>query len=427
VEANTPYIPTSENTWCASPWTEIHIDQGGEMVFCCQAKHVVGNVNENSIKEIFNGREYKKARLETLSNIWPKGCELCERAEKVSNRSMRYQQQESYESNLNIIQPDINKDYKIQKFKIDFSNACNLRCTMCSPHRSTGWFKDAKMLMDSDLTRKEISRAVRITEKVKGEPYTIETYGIPSSVIDDNLDIILDTKMIDISGGEPFYTPQFKYLVDKLVEHNYKGRLKVITNLTLLDQEYVEKLKNINTTLIVSMDATGHLYEYVRPSTPFGKYKGKDIQNKIIELKHEHGFDMAISYTPQLLNVYNIQEYVHWLQEAKIKPRHEFMFNGPVTSPRYLTIAVHPDTDYKLRLADMLERDFGNTSRLNGVINLCRKPRDSEVINYGPSDNHTEIENWKFFCKITEMLDKQRKTSILNYIPQLEKYWVSNK
>ena len=62
---------------------------------------------------------------------------------------MRYQQQETYEANLDPIQPDITKDYKIQKFKIDFSNACNLRCTMCSPHRSTGWFKDAKMLMDS--------------------------------------------------------------------------------------------------------------------------------------------------------------------------------------------------------------------------------------------------------------------------------------
>ena len=328
---------------------------------------------------------------------------------------MRYQQQETYEANLDPVIPDITKDYKIQKFKIDFSNQCNLRCTMCSPNRSTGWFKDAKMLMDSELTRTEVGRAVHVQQKDDTLPYSIERYGIPNNVVDDNLDIILSTKMIDISGGEPFYTPQFKHLVNKLVEHDYKGRLKVITNLTLLDTELLEKLKKINTTLIVSMDATGHLYEYVRPSTPFGKYKGQDIQNKIIELKHEHNLDMAISYTPQLFNVYNIQEYIDWLQFAKIRPRHEFMFNGPVVHPRYLTIAVHPDMDYKLRLADMLERDFGKGGRLNGVINLCRKPRDNE-----------ELDNWKFFCKITSMLDKHRKTSIINYIPQLEKYWVKN-
>jgi hypothetical protein len=120
VEKNTPYIPTSNNTWCASPWTEIHIDQEGEIIFCCQAKDVVGNVKTDSIKEIFNGRLYKKARLETISNIWPKGCHLCERAEKVVDRSMRYQQQETYEANLDPVIPDITKDYKIQKFKIDF-------------------------------------------------------------------------------------------------------------------------------------------------------------------------------------------------------------------------------------------------------------------------------------------------------------------
>tara|TARA_E500000331_G_C17195494_1_gene686869 strand:+ start:93 stop:1346 length:1254 start_codon:yes stop_codon:yes gene_type:complete len=414
-QKDTAYIPTSENTWCVSPWTEIHVDQEGEMVFCCQAKDVVGNIKTDKIKDIFNNIEYKKARQMTLTNVWPKGCHLCERAEKVVNRSMRYQQQETYDGNLDPIIPDITKDFKIQKFKIDFSNQCNLRCTMCGPNRSTGWFKDAKMLMDSDLTRKEVGRAVYLQQKDDTLPYSIENYAIPSSVVDDNLDVILDTKLIDISGGEPFYTPQFKYLVDKLVEHNYKGRLKVITNLTLLDKEYVEKLKNIDTTLIVSMDATGDLYEYVRPSTPFGKYKGKDIQNKIIELQHDHGFDMSISYTPQLLNVYNIQDYLNWLQFAKLRLKSEFMFNGPVVHPRYLTIAVHPDMDYKMRLAETLEKDFGKNNRLDGIISLCRKPRDKE-----------EIDNWKFFCKITEMLDKHRKTSILNYIPQLEKYWVKN-
>ena len=124
---------------------------------------------------------------------------------------------------------------------------------------------------------------------------------------------------------------------------------------------------------------------------------------------------MSISYTPQLFNVYNIRDYLDWLQFAKLGLKSEFMFNGPVVHPRYLTIAVHPDMDYKMRLAETLEKDFGKNNRLDGIINLCRKPRNEE-----------EIDNWKFFCKITEMLDKHRKTSILNYIPQLEKYWVKN-
>ena len=60
MKKNTPYIPTQQNTWCVSPWTEIHIDQEGEMVYCCQAKDVVGNVKTDTIKEIFNGRDYNR-------------------------------------------------------------------------------------------------------------------------------------------------------------------------------------------------------------------------------------------------------------------------------------------------------------------------------------------------------------------------------
>ena len=57
--------------------------------------------------------------------------------------------------------------------------------------------------------------------------------------------------------------PQFLYLVDKLIEHDYKGRLKIITSATLLKEEMLEKLKNINASFVVSMDGTGHVYPYM--------------------------------------------------------------------------------------------------------------------------------------------------------------------
>ena len=95
--------------------------------------------------------------------------------------------------------------------------------------------------------------------------------------VDKNLTTLLNAKQIECGGGEPFYMPQFLYLVDKLIENNYKGRFKIITNATLLKPKMLEKLKNINTQIIVSMDGTGHIYPYMRPSTPFGKYSWEEI------------------------------------------------------------------------------------------------------------------------------------------------------
>lgn len=400
-----PSNPSPSNTWCASPWTEIHIDQEGRIVFCCQANNVVGNIKNVNLNDIFNDAEYKTARHNTLNNVWPKGCELCIKQEERGPWSQRYAQQSPYLNELSAVDGVVNNNQTIQKIKIDFSNACNLRCTMCSPHRSTGWYKDAKYL-EENLTDTELGRAVFVPKK--------REYGVSQDVVDNNLETFLNAKIIDVSGGEPFYTPQFRYLVDKLVENNYKGRLKVITNLTLLDDEYLEKLKKIRSSIIISIDGVDNLYEYVRPSTPFGKYKGADIQNRIVELNNSGNYKIGISYTPQLLNVYNILTFAEWV-ENNISNNIENFMNGPLTQPSYLSIATHPDVEYKLYLASILEEKYAtnNNIKINNIIHRLRASRTIE-----------DDDNWKFFCKTTDLLDKHRKTSILNYIPELKKWWI---
>lgn len=395
-----------DNKWCASPWTEVHIDQEGRIVFCCQSHNIVGNIMDVKLNEIFNAHEYKTARYNTLNNVWPKGCDFCIAQEKKGPWSQRYAQQSPYDNEFDQVDNIPDNPQVIQKIKIDFSNACNLRCTMCNPHRSTGWYKDAKFLLEN--LGKEAYRAVFIPNN--------REYGVSQDVVDNNIDAFLNAKLIDVSGGEPFYTPQFKYLVDKLVENNYQGRLKIITNLTLLDDEYLEKLKLIKTSFVVSADGIGDLYEYVRPSTPFGKYKGVDIQKRIIDLHQSGLYGVAMSYTPQLLNLYNILPFISWAEENKLL-RNKFnlgmLFNGPLSKPEHLSINTHPDMDYKLYLADILDKHPKRSEQISGLIHRLKAPRTDE-----------DEDNWKFFCKATDLLDKHRKTSILNYIPELEKWWV---
>ena len=387
--------PSPDNTYCVSPHNEVHVDQEGRIGFCCIHKGFVGNINNMSIQQAFDSEDYQLARKQTLTNILPSGCELCINGEEAVGQSMRYNNFSEFAHGATKgTQPG-----KLRKIKIDFSNACNLRCTMCSPHRSTGWYKDAKVL--SDALGDEVGRAIF---NPKGRDY-----GLPSNVVDDNLQEFLNASLIDVSGGEPFYTPQFVYLLDKLNEHSYKGELKIITNLTLVKDDIVKKLTKLNAKLIVSMDGINHLYEYIRPSTPIGKYKGKLIQDRIIE--QQHNFKISMSYTPQLLNVYNIKEYVEWGSEH-VLTHNAGLFNSPLAFPRYLRMSVHPDVEYKLELADWLE---ANSKYTDALIYSLRKPRTEE-----------DIDDWNFFCKTTEILDKHRKTSILNYIPQLEKYWKIN-
>ena len=103
--------------------------------------------------------------------------------EKATSSGMRYNNYAEFKS-MTKFQPGT-----LRKIKIDFSNACNLRCTMCSPHRSTGWYKDAKVL-DKELGD-EVGRAIF---NPKGREY-----GLSDSVVDDNLQEFLNCELIDVS------------------------------------------------------------------------------------------------------------------------------------------------------------------------------------------------------------------------------------
>lgn len=394
------------NGFCVSPHTEVHIDLFGEIGFCCQHKKgLFGNIRDVTAIDAFNSKLYAQSRKDTLNNKWATGCGNCIESEKDSEWSHRFSQQVEFDNS------NFNTD-SIDKFSIDFSNACNLRCTMCSPLRSTGWYKDA-----TELKKQLKKEAGRATVGI-GMDFTV-SHSLPTRVIDENLDTLLSSKLIDISGGEPFFQDQFIYLIDKLVEHNYKGELKIITNITLITDEHIKKLQKLNTNLLVSLDGIGELYEYIRPSTPFGKYKGHAIQKRVTELYEK--FNVGISYTPQLLNLYNIKEYIEWTSKI---PKHKVSlntwFNGALVGPRYLSLAVHPDIEYKKMLATWLEKYVndnypGEHTILHSIITLLKKVRTED-----------DDDNWKFFCKTTEILDKHRKTSIINYIPELRQYWIKN-
>jgi MoaA/NifB/PqqE/SkfB family radical SAM enzyme len=416
-----------KNTYCVSPFNEVHINSWGKVRFCCQHFGIAENVNNTTLQDAFQAFEYKKARLDVLAGRWAKGCDMCIRDEESQKTSTRI---DNYDVFNNLDFPKDNFGKKIQKIGIVFSNSCNLRCTMCDPHKSTGWYKDAKVL--EDTLGNDVRRAIQEgTPTGLGWDETSE-FGLPLDFVDKNLETILNSAIIDCGGGEPFFMPRFTYLVDKLIENNYKGRLKIITNLTLLQDDMIKKLKKLhNVGIVVSTDGINDLYPYMRPSTPFGKYKGKTIQDKII--KYQDVFNMNISYTPQLMNVYNLKEYIEWLEEnianserfKNVAPKpsdkgftyrntnfsYNNFLNKSVTSPRYLRISVHPDTEYKNELADWLEaRD---AKSFQSLIYQLRMPQSMDDIN-----------DWKFFCKTIDILDKHRKTSILKYIPELEKYWI---
>jgi|TARA_B100001971_G_C18190022_1_gene538038 radical SAM protein with 4Fe4S-binding SPASM domain len=72
--------------YCEYPWTSATIMAEGNVVPCTQISNneiVLGNVNEKSLKEIWNGEEYKKLRKMHITGKFPKGHKCSERCDQV--------------------------------------------------------------------------------------------------------------------------------------------------------------------------------------------------------------------------------------------------------------------------------------------------------------------------------------------------------
>lgn len=61
---------------CKLPWTELYINESGDVTVCCTSKTVLGNINEQSIAEVWNSTEMIALRKRILKGNYVKDCKI---------------------------------------------------------------------------------------------------------------------------------------------------------------------------------------------------------------------------------------------------------------------------------------------------------------------------------------------------------------
>ena len=61
------YTEFSDKTICLTPWQQLFIEINGEVKNYCHCNYIVGNLNNNSIKDIWNGEMLIKLRRDILN------------------------------------------------------------------------------------------------------------------------------------------------------------------------------------------------------------------------------------------------------------------------------------------------------------------------------------------------------------------------
>ena len=139
---------TESKTFCMLPWVHMHAFPDGRAYPCCLSEysHPVGDLRNNTMREVWNQDAYKTMRKNMLEDKPCKECTKCYEQEQHGAFSMRHDANRNYGHHIGEVDATHddgkNPKFEIRYWDIRFSNLCNFRCRSCGPIFSSNWYND---------------------------------------------------------------------------------------------------------------------------------------------------------------------------------------------------------------------------------------------------------------------------------------------
>lgn len=398
-------------TFCVLPWTHMATWTDGSALLCCVAKNSEQhNLNDQTVKEIWNSEHWKDARKKMLAGEKVSACDHCYKEEAAGIRSHRINEnvlwtrelgKEKIDSLIEATQEDGTLDEDLVTLDLRLGNTCNLQCVMCRPQDSSMWLKPGKKLVDILATDAKWDWKHKIDiDTTKFEWYKKENLWQEFEPMFANI------RHMIFAGGEPLLIKEHFRLLKRLVEtgHSKHINLRYHTNGTTLPQEILELWKEFSyVELMVSLDAWGEHHDYVRYPADWSV-----ILNNLKTLDNTpDNIEIKILCTVHALNIFYIPEFANNLLDCNFKKigmrHHNGLFHaGTVHWPRYLCTQVFPK-EIKQQIRDKWE---SNTT----LYELPQwKDKISQQLNFMDQEDLSEL--YPQFLDYIQGLDTVRNTS----------------
>lgn len=244
------------DTFCLAPWVSIHTWPDGKVFPCClwNSRDPVGNVNAQSLEQIWNNEKMKKIRRSFLKGEKLKSCDRCFHLEDTVNQSYRQRINKDHKDKMHYVN-ETNQDgslniMNLHLWDVRISNFCNFRCRSCGLGLSSSWYSDSKALGE------KVDKAlININDKASFMDMLEPHY----NCVDE----------IYFAGGEPLMMPEHYQILDRLLELGRTDvNIRYSTNFSKLRYkgkhifDYWKHFPNLE--LYISIDGVGKIGEYVR-------------------------------------------------------------------------------------------------------------------------------------------------------------------
>ena len=402
MESNKNILKKSK-TFCLAPWLSIHTWPDGNTYPCClwRSDKPVGNINEETLVEIWNNDTMKRTRAGMLNSERISSCKRCYELEESGDSSYRKRINNEHWDKINYIDStDIDGKLNIMNlhlWDIRISNFCNFKCRSCGLGLSSSWFSDTVA-----LGNKVDKALINVNDKASFMEMLEPHY----SCVDE----------IYFAGGEPLIMPEHYQILDKLLE---LGRTDVNIRYSTNFSKLVYKGSHIfdywkhfpNLELYISIDGIGRIGEYVRKGYSDELFHKNVLEYKNSNIKHT---DYAYAITYGTLNYLHLFDMVLDFIKRDFVDKDAFkgsrtLFFSPIDYPTYYDSKFLPDkfkkifaqrlSTFQLELEKTGVSEYVNKDIINKLETVYKRSISSSF-NYGEM----------FKCKeITDKLDNIRK------------------
>ena len=408
------------------PFTGLATREDGAICACCRS-HPVGNIQEQTLEEIWNNDTMKRIRYQVLNGYRPPECEPCFSLEDQGVESLRQRHISGkipeariklYPNAVSSMNSDFTMPFEIPTMELKLNNLCNLKCRMCHPMDSTSW-NDWSEIKDFYKAEGNIMYAIVEEHDLENKPHLDNFQDNPAWW--SSLEKLLPHfRRVEFAGGEPLMDPQHYRILDMLAPYGNQIEIKYATNLSMLGKsnrtvwEYWPKFKSV--AVNVSIDGLGSSYEYVR-----GNASWAELINNIRQIQTIPNISRIVgAVTVQVSNVLILDKMIeYFLNDIGI-----VFHTHRVEYPKLLSAQVLPRelqvlAITKLRAVDQRLEEFRLIKQHPELLAYTRG-QIQDNINYLMARDQSD--KWTDCVEFNRRLDATRQQSFTDVTPEFRAY-----
>ena len=401
------------------PFTGLATREDGAVQVCCRS-HPIGNIQGNTLEEIWNNNTMQRIRAQVLNDERPSECAPCFNLEDQGVESLRQRhiKGEIPEARINLYPNTPLQEimpFEFPTMEIKLNNLCNLKCRMCHPMDSTSW-NDWKKV--EEFYVKENNFMVKRIEELNltRKPYLDKFEDNPNWW--ESFEKLLPYfRRVEFAGGEPLMDPQHYRILDMLKPYGHQIELKYATNGTTLGiskgrtiHDYWPNFRSV--AVNVSIDGIGSVYEYIR-----GNAKWTEVVENIKEIQTVPNVSRIVgAVAVQISNVLILDKMIeYFLDELGV-----VFYTNIVQYPNVLSVQVLPNelkslAIKRLNAVKLRVPEFKHVKANPILLGITNKQIEG-IINFITSKNSTHL--WSECIEFNRRLDTTRNQSFFDVTPE---------